>query len=226
LVLPGNNQYAGAADEPEQTEDSTTATSSPATTTTVRATTVVTAGEPSTVTTTPPSHPPGVLVVGDSVLEGLNLLGYRFGPDTVYDTEVSRSVLQLDAVMAEHEPPADLVIHLGTNGWWPTTAASFSAMLKTLEDRRIVLVNVSVDRPYTERANADLAALAQDLEHVTLVDWNGIASSQHVREDGYHPTMQGYEELARLIADALGLPATYSPLPSAQVAPAKVGQPS
>jgi lysophospholipase L1-like esterase len=187
---------------------------------------VVTAREPSPVASTPPSYPPGVLIVGDSILEGLNLLGYRFGPDTVYDTEVSRSVLQLDAVMAEHEPPADLVIHLGTNGWWPTTSTSFSAMLKTLEDRRIVLINVSVDRPYTERANADLAALAQDFEHVTLVDWNGIASNQYVREDGYHPNMQGYEELARLIADALGLPASYSLLPSIQVAAAKAGQPS
>jgi len=163
--------------------------------------------------TTLPVHPPGVLIIGDSVLEGLNVLGYRFGSNTTYDTEVARSVLQLDSVLVEHEPPANLVIHLGTNGWWPTTKDSFESTLTAFDDRQIVLVNVSVDRTYTELANQDLADLAKAHDHVILVDWNSIASPEIVRDDGYHPKLEGYEALARLIADALGLPASYQLVP-------------
>ncbi|MBT8241619.1 MAG: hypothetical protein KJN63_10360, partial [Acidimicrobiia bacterium] len=188
-------------------------------------TTAVGPREPSTVRPGRPAHPPGVLVVGDSILEGLNVLGYRFGSNTVYDTEVSRSVLQLEAAVAEHEPLRSLVIHLGTNGWWPTTSQSVAATLRALEDRQIVLVNISVDRAYTELANAELAALAEHHDHVTLVDWNRTASDGYVRDDGYHPNMEGYEVLARLIADALGLPASYTLLPPARDARAHAGHP-
>ncbi|MFW2382739.1 MAG: hypothetical protein ACN4GZ_13340 [Acidimicrobiales bacterium] len=209
------------APQPEVASTSALSTTAPTATvpaTTVQSTTVpATAVSPTAVPSTTTSvYPPGVLIIGDSILEGLNVLSYRFGPNTVYDTEVARSVLQLEAVLAEYEPPANIVIHLGTNGWWPETAESFSNMLVALEDRRVVLVNVSVDRPYTEIANSDLAALADEHDHVTLVDWNGIASSDIVRDDGYHPNLQGYEVLGRLIADALGLPASFVLAPPAE----------
>lgn len=171
-----------------------------------------------------PAHPPGVLIIGDSVLEGLNVLGYRFGSNTTYDTEVARSVLQLDSVLAEHEPPANLVIHLGTNGWWPTTKDSFESTVTAFDDRQIVLVNVSVDRIYTELANQDLADLAQAYDHVILVDWNSIASPEIVRDDGYHPKLEGYEVLGRLIADALGLPASYQLVPSPESSAGRHGE--
>ena len=184
---------------------SSPATSAPRSTTTRPAsTTAVSQAVPTTVPTTSPTQPPGVLVIGDSILEGLNVLGYRFGPNTEYDTKVARSVLELDEVLADHEPPSDLVIHLGTNGWWPTTQESFSSTLTALGDRRIALVNVSVDRTYTDLANTDLASLAQTHDHVTLVDWHAIAAPEILRDDGYHPNLDGYERLAQLIADALG----------------------
>jgi lysophospholipase L1-like esterase len=194
-------------------------TTTRATTTTVVAPTTVGSSEPTTVPSTVPAHPPGVLIVGDSILEGLNVLSYRFGSRTVYDTEVARSVLQLDEVLAEHEPLSNVVVHLGTNGWWPTTKESFAETLTALNDRHVVLVNVSVERPYTDLANADLAALAGDNDHVTLVDWNAAATPAIVRPDGYHPNLEGYEVLGRLIADALGLPATFALTPPAQEQP-------
>ncbi|NNE94756.1 MAG: hypothetical protein HKN24_01880 [Acidimicrobiales bacterium] len=150
---------------------------------------------------------PGVLLIGDSVLEGLNILDYRFGPDTSYDTEVSRSALHLEDVLAEHDLPDNVVIHLGTNGWWDSTTDAFSQTLQTLEDRQVLLVNLRVDRPYAERANLDIAVLAQTYEHVTLVDWASEATPDLLRSDGFHPNFDGYDRLARLIADGLGLPA-------------------
>jgi lysophospholipase L1-like esterase len=187
-----------------------------ATTTTAVAPTTVRSLQLAIVPSTTPAHPPGVLIVGDSILEGLNVLSYRFGPNTVYDTEVARSVLQLDAVLAEHETPSDVVVHLGTNGWWPTTGESFAETLTALSERDVVLVNVSVDRPYTDFANTELAALAADHDHVTLVDWNAAATPDILRTDGYHPNLEGYEVLGRLIADGLGLPAAFSLSPPAR----------
>ncbi len=207
------------AARPGSTSDPGATTTTQPTTTTVVAPTTLRSFEPSTVSSTIPVHPPGVLIVGDSILEGLNVLSYRFGPNTVYDTEVARSVLQLDEALAEHEPVSNVVVHLGTNGWWPTTKESFAETLTALSERHVVLVNVSVDRHYTDLANAELAALAVDHDHVTLVDWNAAATPDIVRSDGYHPNLEGYEVLGRLIADALGLPATFALTPPAEEPP-------
>ncbi len=183
---------------------STTTTVAPGTTSSVEITTVP---------ATAPAYPPGVLLVGDSILEGLNILSYRFGPNTVYDTEVARSVLRLDSVLADHELPADVVVHLGTNGWLPTTGETLSESLSALSDRRVLLVNLSVDRAYAGLANAELAAIATHHDHVTLVDWNAAATPDLVRADGFHPNLEGYEVLGRLIANALGLPADFALTP-------------
>ena len=191
--------------------DTTTSSTTTVASTTVAPTTVpsTTTPPPSTEapTTTAPPFEPGVLLIGDSVLEGLNILNYRFGPSTSYDTEVSRSALHLDTVLAEHELPANVVIHLGTNGWWDTTTEAFSNALEALEGRHVLLVNLRVDRPYTEPANIDIAALAEAHEHVTLIDWASAATPELLRSDGFHPNFEGYDRLAALIAEGLGLPA-------------------
>lgn len=212
----------GADDSaPTLTTDSQTtvpATSTPASSSTVSSTVVLstvvssTSAAPATTvpatTTFPPTtspHPPGVLMVGDSILEGLRLLQYSFGPNTIYDTEVSRSAVQLPTVLEAHQVPQALVVHLGTNGWWPDVGSTYSAEFEKFADRQIVLVNIRVDRPYTDPANIELQAVADEHAHVTLVDWHQIATPALLREDGFHPNLDGYDALARLIADALGL---------------------
>ena len=113
----------------------------------------------------------------------------------------------MEDVLAEHDLPANVVIHLGTNGWWDSTTDTFSQTLQTLEDRKVLLINLRVDRPYAEPANLDIAVLAQTHEHVTLVDRASEATPDLLRSDGFHPNFDGYDRLARLIADGLGLPA-------------------
>ncbi|NNF54099.1 MAG: hypothetical protein HKN03_06615 [Acidimicrobiales bacterium] len=168
-------------------------------------------------------HDGGVLVIGDSILESLHLTNKAFGYRTVYATEVSRSVMALDAVLAEVELsgagiPGRVVIHLGSNGFWPDAEQLLDVAVTQLADRRVVLVNVAVDRPWAAGANEAISAVADRHEHVTLVDWKATATAELLRSDGIHPNFDGIDVLHRMIADALGLDAR-SVLPAGAMAP-------
>ena len=155
-------------------------------------------------------HDVGVLLIGDSILESLNLSHKSFGIRTVYDTEVSRSVLALDEVLAEAENsgtgiPGRVVIHLGSNGFWPHAEQQLDAAVTHLADRHVVLVNVAVDRPWAAGANDAITAVAARHNNVTLLDWKAIATAELLRSDRVHPNFEGIEVLHRTIAEALGL---------------------
>ena len=217
---PPNLAFLNESTDPEPTPAELDLASSE-TATTVSTTALLTSTVPTTTSTTVPTttspHPPGVLVIGDSILEGLNVLQYSLGPNTIYDTAVSRSAVQLRAVLAEHEVPQNLVVHLGTNGWWPNAGANFSDAFAGLSDRRIVLVNLSVDRAYTGLANTELQAVADEHSHVTLVDWNAAATPAILRTDGFHPSLEGYDVIGRMIAGALELPAEFELKPTSRI---------
>lgn len=168
-------------------------------------------------------HDAGVLVIGDSILESLNLSYKAFGYSTVYDTEVSRGVLSLDVILSEREEngtgiPGSVVIHLGSNGFWPNAEQLLDAAVTRLAGRRVVLVNVAVDRPWAAGANEAITAVAARHDHVTLVDWKAAATVELLRSDGVHPNAEGVTVLHRMIAEALGLDAR-SALPEGAVAP-------
>lgn len=168
-------------------------------------------------------HDGGVLVIGDSILESLHLTEKAFGYRTVYATEVSRSVMVLDEVLAEVEVsgagiPGRVVIHLGSNGFWPDAEQLLDVAVTQLADRRVVLVNVAVDRPWAAGANEAISAVADRHEHVTLVDWKATATAELLRSDGVHPNFAGIDVLHRMIAEALGLDAR-SALPAGAMAP-------
>lgn len=168
-------------------------------------------------------HDAGVLLIGDSILESLHLSHKSFGYRTVYDTEVSRSVLALDEVLAKAEDsgtgiPGRVVIHLGSNGFWPHAEQQLDAAVTHLADRHVVLVNVAVDRPWAAGANDAIAAVAARHDNVTLLDWKAIASAELLRSDSVHPNLEGIDVLHRMIAEALGLEAR-SAVPSGAMAP-------
>ncbi len=165
----------------------------------------------------------GVLLVGDSILESLHLSHKSFGYRTVYDTEVSRSVLALDEVLAEAEEsetglPGRVVIHLGSNGFWPQAEQQLEMAVTRLADRPVVLVNVAVDRPWTAGANDAITAVAARHDNVTLLDWKAIATVELLRSDRVHPNFEGIDVLHRMITEALGLD-DRSVLPAGAMAP-------
>lgn len=174
--------------------------------------------EPTAVTTTTPVIPstsavetpfdPGVLIIGDSVLEGMSILGMTFGPGTEFDTAVSRSILDLPERIENRRDagplPHRIVIHLGTNGWLPSADILLEEVVADLDGHHVVLVDVAVDRPWTAAANQAIRATATGHDHVDLVDWQHTARPELLRADGVHPNLDGFDALHRLVADAVG----------------------
>lgn len=153
---------------------------------------------------------PGTLLIGDSILEGLRLLDRGFGPGTVYDTEVSRSILDLPDRLDRHREaghlPDRIVIHLGTNGWSSEADTLLDRQVSELEGHRVVLVDVAVDRPWAAAANRSIHAIAARHDHVRLVGWQQAVGPALLRSDLVHPNGAGFDVLARLIGAAVGVP--------------------
>ncbi len=209
LPVSGGGNHAGADPVPTEATLRRESTAPPPTTP---------KPEPTFVTTTTPAIPlsstaeapfePGVLIIGDSVLEGMGILGMTFGPGTEYDTAVSRSILDLPERIENWRNagplPHRIVIHLGTNGWLPAADTLLEDVMDDLDGHRVVLVDVAVDRPWTAAANQAIRATAARHDHVDLVDWQHTARPELLRADEVHPNLEGFDVLYRLVADAVG----------------------
>jgi peptidoglycan/LPS O-acetylase OafA/YrhL len=98
------------------------------------------------------------------------------------------------------------ILHLGSNGI--VNSQQLRAMLVALGDRRIVLVNSRVPRPWMKPNNAVMAEVAADYPNVTIADWASAAAGRrdYFVADGVHLTPKGARAYAALIARAAGVP--------------------
>ncbi len=188
----------------------------PTRTTTGPATAPTTA--PTTTTTTadvPGTAGPGfnagqVTAVGDSVmLDYLDPLKAAI-PGINVDASVSRqwsdgeSILQ--SMKAAGQLGADVIVGLGTNG--PISDSEFDAMMSILGGaKRVVFVNVHVDRPWQDPNNTVLAQGATRYPNVVIADWATLAAQnpQWFGADGTHLAIDGpgTGALASLVASTL-----------------------
>ncbi|HXQ91078.1 MAG TPA: hypothetical protein VN768_05915 [Acidimicrobiales bacterium] len=100
-------------------------------------------------------------------------------PGITVDAAVSRQWSDgetvIRQVMAVPDPPAVVVIALGTNG--PIVDADFDAMMSMLGGaRRVVFVTVHVDRPWQDQVNTVLADGVARYPNAVLADWQGLAA--------------------------------------------------
>ena len=156
-----------------------------------------------------------VLMIGDSIFHGIGLLGLPMADvEPTWMTEEGRHPSALPGLITEADRIGTLaeadavVIHLGTNSWNSDYVTMVNAQLALLAEKRVVLVNVAASRSWESAANTDLAAIANSSNNVTLVDWHASVGAQPdlLRPDGVHPTTQGLQQLADLVALTL-----YSP---------------
>ncbi len=172
------------------------------------------AARPPSARATAPGAPTcrSVTAIGDSVL--LDTVPYlkRAVPGIVIDGRVGRQLYQAGPVVARLRAKGQLgvcvVLELGTNG--PFTPSTLDGLLHSLRgERRIVLVNTRVPRPWETFVNTALAHAAATNPHTVLVHWHA-ASVHHpayFRPDGVHLHPAGARRLTALIRQALGLPA-------------------
>ena len=149
--------------------------------------------------------PEQILMIGDSIFHGIRLLELPVGSAKLtFMTEEGRQVSALPGLLTQAREngqlaAADLVvIHLGTNGWVREYDSMFAGQVESLAPQRVLVVNTKVQRPWESEANRQIAAVAAELTHVDLVDWNQHVSPhpEWMRSDGVHPTSTGLAQLA------------------------------
>lgn len=115
-----------------------------------------------------------ITAVGDSVMVDYQDELAKFLPDVSLHAYVGQQfgsgLDELQALKAEHNLGAIVVVALGTNG--PITQTLMSEMLSMLSGAsRIVLVTNFVDRPWQNENNQLIFATARAHPHIVVANW-------------------------------------------------------
>jgi peptidoglycan/LPS O-acetylase OafA/YrhL len=148
---------------------------------------------------------PATTAIGDSVLVGAApAIAGRMGPAFSADAAIGRQMADARDLVVDLAARDQLghvvLLHLGNNG--PFTAEEIDAVIAAIgPDRTVLLVNVLVPRRWEAEVNDQLAAAAARHEHVVLVDWRSLVTTEEglTRDDGYHLTAEGAERYADLV---------------------------
>lgn len=197
----GDVDTVDTTDGPGTSADTTTTETTAATTTVPGETTA-----PSTTAAPTTTLAPGTtnaLAVGDSVMLGASGAINAALPGIRIDAKVARqfdTVLDVVAWYAQEGLiPGPLVVHAGTNGAF--SDADLDRLFELAGDRKVLLVNAKVSRPWQDLVNQRLAAAAQRHPNAVLVDWHAL-SSQHPEwfaNDGAHLRPDGATAFAELL---------------------------
>lgn len=150
-----------------------------------------------------------VTFVGDSILLGAAAPLTEVFPLATIDGKVGRQLSQSGEViqgLIDNGGMNDIVVLvLGSNG--PFTEEQLDALMKQIGDRHVYLINTKVPREWQDGVNEMLKNYADKSkkDNFHMIDWKSFID-QHpelLYEDGTHPTPEGSEQFAKLIADRL-----------------------
>lgn len=150
----------------------------------------------------------GVTVIGDSVMVGVEPELKRLFPDMVVDAAVGRQMYQAPQVIENLQSHGDLgktvIIELGANGAF--TEKQFMDILNLLgNDRKVVIINARVPKPWESTVNQVLARIAATHSGVDMIDWHSASSGhdEYFRTDGVHLQAAGVKAYVSLLLKAL-----------------------
>ena len=168
---------------------------------------VVTPGStaPISTPTSVPALAPGVLAIGDSVMEGAErsieaLPGLsKVSVDAVKSRQFQQGELVLEQYAALKALPGTVVVALGTNG--RVSPAVLDQMMRTVGDRQVFFVTVRVPRPWESEVNTSLRAMPSRWPNAHVIEWHDFANSHNdwFVNDGFHLTAAGQLAYAQLI---------------------------
>lgn len=150
-----------------------------------------------------------VTFVGDSILLGAAAPLTEVFPQAYIDGKVGRQLSQSNDVVKSLLDAGNMndivVIVLGSNG--PFTEDQLDSLMSLLGEREVFLINTKVPREWQDSVNTMLENYANKSkkDNFHLIDWKSFID-QHpewLYEDGTHPTPEGAEQFAKLIADTL-----------------------
>ncbi len=151
-----------------------------------------------------------VLIIGDSVLAGVQGYGYFDGvlPNATVDAKISRQLYTAKDFYQQHVDEGwdgeVVIFEMGTNG--VATAEQVEEMVNAVPaDKKVLLVNIRTPFPLEGMNNALLQDAANNHDNVTLVDWFDASEGhdEYFDGDGTHLTPTGCEAYIAMLRSAL-----------------------
>ncbi|PGT20484.1 acyltransferase family protein [Bacillus cereus] len=149
-----------------------------------------------------------VTAVGDSIMIDIAPYLKNTFPNIRIDAEIGRQMSKAIPVVEQLKNEGNLgnhvIIGLGTNGAF--TKEQLASLIKVIGDeRKIILINTRVPRPWESLVNEKLKEAASAYKNVVLVDWYAASAGNqaYFEPDGVHLTKAGAEAYAALVAKAV-----------------------
>lgn len=144
----------------------------------------------------------GRYAIGDSVMLGARqaLIGQGFRVNAEVSRQFDDSVHLVHHLAAEGHLPANVIVHLGTNGL--LDGADCDALVRAAgHDRHVYLVTIKVPRPYRDPNNTRLRACGHRHVNASVIDWYALSRYHRAwfANDGYHLRPVGRHEYAALL---------------------------
>ncbi|MES5896697.1 acyltransferase family protein [Bacillus cereus group sp. RP43] len=155
-----------------------------------------------------PKDPLTVTAVGDSIMIDIAPYLKNAFPNIRIDAEIGRQMSKAIPAVEQLKNEGNLgnhvIIGLGTNGAF--TKEQLASLIKVIGDeRKIILINTRVPRPWESLVNEKLKEAASAYKNVVLVDWYAASAGNqaYFEPDGVHLTKVGAEAYAALVAKAV-----------------------
>ncbi len=148
-----------------------------------------------------------ITFIGDSVMLCAVEDMKKTFENSVIDAKVSRQSWDLQKVIDELKEKnliKDIVvIHLGTN--YKINKVEFENSLKSLENRKIILINCIVPESWEEQVNQTLKEISEENENIELIDWYNFAKEKKelFYKDATHPNIEGAKIYNNFLKDEL-----------------------
>jgi hypothetical protein len=149
-----------------------------------------------------------ITAIGDSVL--INPAQYlkKSYPNININAKVSRQMRDANSIITGLKSANQLgtivIIELGTNGPFPKK--TLTDLINTIgKDKKILLVNTRVPRPWESDVNKMLANVSKKYSHTAIIDWyvTSAGHSEYFVKDGVHLKPEGAKAYALMIEKAI-----------------------
>lgn len=146
-----------------------------------------------------------VTAVGDSIMIDITPYLKNAFPNIRIDAKIGRQMSQaipaVEQLKNEGNLGSNVIIGLGTNGAF--TKEQLASLIEVIgNERKIILINTRVPRPWESLVNEKLKEAASSYKNVVLVDWYSASAGNkaYFEPDGVHLTKIGAEAYAALVA--------------------------
>ncbi|VXC61791.1 putative peptidoglycan O-acetyltransferase YrhL [Bacillus mycoides] len=152
-----------------------------------------------------PKDPLTVTAVGDSIMIDITPYLKNDFPNIRIDAKIgrqmSKAIPAVEQLKNEGNLGSNVIIGLGTNGAF--TKEQLASLIEVIgNERKILLINTRVPRPWESLVNEKLKEAASSYKNVVLVDWYSASAGNkaYFEPDGVHLTKIGAEAYAALVA--------------------------